>query len=235
MEAIILAGGFGTRLRSVVADRPKALAEIAGKPFLHFLVEYYQSIGVTKFLFSVGYLHAQVTEFLKEYFPQLSYQVVVEDEPLGTGGAIRLCLESATSSDVLIINGDTFHELDLEQYLNFHLTNSAACSIAIKPMTNFDRYGSVVIDEFSRIIKFNEKQHCASGLINTGVILANLHVIRKMLQNLPNSFSFEREFLQTQLSSIPIFGFLSQGYFIDIGIPEDFLKAQNDFKAISKT
>ena len=113
MQAIILAGGFGTRLQTVVKQVPKPLAPISGKPFLFWLITYLQQQGVTNFIFSLGYLHNQVEDFLKEEFPNLSYECVIEKEPLGTGGAIKFCLTKTNEQDIIIVNGDTFFNLNI--------------------------------------------------------------------------------------------------------------------------
>ena len=147
MQAIILAGGFGTRLQTVVKEVPKPLAPISGKPFLYWLITYLQQQGVTNFIFSLGYLHNQVEDFLKTEFPNLSYQCVVEKVPLGTGGAISFCLNKTSEEDVIIINGDTFFSLNIKDFFHFYKTTKSDCCIALTPMQNFDRYGSVTIDE----------------------------------------------------------------------------------------
>jgi D-glycero-alpha-D-manno-heptose 1-phosphate guanylyltransferase len=226
MVAIILAGGFGTRLRSVVSDKPKVLALVAGKPFLLLLVNYLKGQGITRFIFSLGYMHGQVEDFLKENFPSLQYDVIVEDEPLGTGGAIKLCLEQVEEESVLIANGDTFFHLNIPAFANYHNSKNADCSMALTPCSNFDRYGSVLLDDEQRIIEFVEKKYCDFGLINTGLVLLNVPRVKSMLDEKTGSFSFEADFLTKELKEINVYGYPSESYFIDIGIPEDFDKAQ---------
>lgn len=226
MQAIILAGGLGTRLRSVVQDQPKALAPVAGKPFLYWLITYLQKQGVTKFIFSLGYLHEQVETFLKEQFPTLIYQSAIENEPLGTGGAVKLCLTFCEDEDILLVNGDTFFELDiLSFYTNFVRTVSD-CSIALTPMQQFDRYGSVTITSDSIITEFNEKKYCESGLINTGLVLFKKSVFESKTSSVCEKFSFEKDFIEPNISNLKITGYIANGYFVDIGIPEDYKMAQ---------
>lgn len=235
MQALILAGGFGTRLKTVVSEVPKPLAPIANKPFLFWLITYLQQQGVTNFIFSLGYLHQQVESFLKEEFPNLNYDCVIEKEPLGTGGAIKLCLEKANSEeDVLIFNGDTFFNLNLKEFITSFQVNDADCSIALTAMENFDRYGSVTIDEKNIIKQFNEKKYCESGFINTGIIIFKKSVYLEKIKHLPNNFSFEKDFLEPNMQSLKVTGFIINEYFVDIGIPEDYYKANKELENIIK-
>lgn len=232
MQAIILAGGFGTRLQTVVKEVPKPLAPIANKPFLYWLIIYLQKQGVTDFVFSLGYLHNLVEQFLKQEFPTINSLCVVENEPLGTGGAIKYCLSKTQANDVLVFNGDTFFDLNLNEFIAAYKTNNADCSIALTPMQNFDRYGSVTIDEQNIIHQFNEKQYCQSGLINTGIIALNRNVFLQKTAHLPTNFSYEKDFLEPNMKQLKVIGFIANGYFIDIGIPEDYYKADKELPLV---
>lgn len=234
MQAIILAGGLGTRLRSIINEQPKALAPVAGKPFLHWLIIYLQKQGVTNFVFSLGYLHEQVELFLKEEFPALNYQTVVENEPLGTGGAIKLCLNFCKEEDILLANGDTFFDLDLGSFYQNFLETNSDCSIALTHMQDFDRYGSVAITNDKIITQFNEKKYCESGLINTGLVLFKKHVFESKTSSAGEKFSFEKDFIEPNISNLKISGYIANGYFIDIGIPDDYEKAQLEIKNLFK-
>jgi len=230
MEAIILAGGFGTRLQSVVKDRPKALSEVAGKHFLEYVIGYLQNHGVNRFVFSLGYLGEQIVEFLESYYPNLDYKVFIETSPLGTGGAIKKVIELTSEADIFIVNADTFFDVDLKAMHQFHLEASADCTISLKEMHNFDRYGCVLVNDTNRITSFKEKSYQNSGLINGGFILLNKKCFLQNSEQLTQVFSFEQDFLEKQLNNILVTGFVSEGYFIDIGIPEDYIKAQDFFK-----
>ncbi len=120
-EAIILAGGLGTRLRSVVSDVPKCMAPVKRKPFLHYLIIFLQKKGIEHFIFSVGYLHEIIEKYLLESFPDLHYKISLEKEPLGTGGAIRLAAEKTLQENVLVCNGDTFYKIEIDALRKFHL------------------------------------------------------------------------------------------------------------------
>ncbi|HMU72395.1 MAG TPA: sugar phosphate nucleotidyltransferase, partial [Ferruginibacter sp.] len=158
-EAIILAGGLGTRLRSVVSDLPKCMAPVAGRPFLYFVIEQLKRNGVDRFIFSLGYKHEAIEAWLQEQYPSLHISCVVEDEPLGTGGAIKLACSKASGEHVLILNGDTFFNIDLDRLSRFHQDNKADCTLSLKPMIQFDRYGVVELQADHRIIAFKEKQY----------------------------------------------------------------------------
>jgi len=142
-EAIILAGGLGTRLREIVPDLPKCMAPVAGQPFLKHVIRYLFSQGTEKFIFSLGYRHEIIEAFLNDQFPTLNFQVSIEEEALGTGGAIQLACRRATETDVLIINGDTLFKAVLHDAFAMHIENKADCTLLLKPMRNFDRYGAV--------------------------------------------------------------------------------------------
>jgi D-glycero-alpha-D-manno-heptose 1-phosphate guanylyltransferase len=232
MQAIILAGGFGTRLQTVVKEVPKPLAPISGKPFLFWLITYLQQQGVTNFIFSLGYLHQQVENFLKQEFPNLNYSCVVEKEPLGTGGAIKYCLEETIEKDVIIINGDTFFNLNIKDFVRFYQDTDSDCSIALTPMQNFDRYGSVTLDNHKNVLEFNEKKYCKEGLINTGILLLNRQAFLNKTEHLPQNFSYEKDFLEPNISQIKVTGYIAAGYFIDIGIPEDYYKADVEINQV---
>jgi D-glycero-alpha-D-manno-heptose 1-phosphate guanylyltransferase len=228
LQALILSGGLGTRLQSVVKDTPKTLALVAGKPFLYWLIIYLQKNNISDFIFSLGYLHEQVEAFLNNEFPTLNYVTVIEDEPMGTGGAIKLCLPFCKNDEILLVNGDTFFDLDIQAFQADFLASNADGSIALTPMQHFDRYGAVSITTDNIITEFNEKKYCDFGLINTGIVLFKTAVFNDKIENLPPKFSFEKDFIEPNILDIKITGYIASGYFIDIGIPEDYNKAQTE-------
>jgi D-glycero-alpha-D-manno-heptose 1-phosphate guanylyltransferase len=224
-EAIILAGGLGTRLRPVVRDIPKPMAPICGRPFLAYLLEQLRTYGVERTVLAVGYRHEVVDEYFSSRENAMPLAYSVETEPLGTGGGIRNGLELCSGSTVLVLNGDTFFDVDLEEMLACHLRTRADITVALKPMTNFDRYGAVTV-EGERIVAFHEKELCARGYINGGVYLIGKALFAGF--DLPERFSFETEFLGKFLNRLTVVGFRSDGYFIDIGIPEDYAQAKRE-------
>jgi D-glycero-alpha-D-manno-heptose 1-phosphate guanylyltransferase len=229
-EAIILAGGLGTRLRSVVSDVPKCMAPVAGKPFLYYLIEFLQKNGIQNFIFSVGYLHEVIEKYLEENYQHLDYKISIETEPLGTGGAIKLVAKKTSQKNVLVCNGDTFYKIEVDLLDKFHQQNNAACSLCLKPMYNFDRYGAVELNEDLSIKSFKEKKFYSSGLINGGMYALNIPEFLK--ENLPEKFSFEKDYLEKKVQNTEgkpkLYGMIQDTYFIDIGIPEDYERAQKE-------
>lgn len=220
-EAIILAGGLGTRLQSEIPDLPKCMAPVAGRPFLYHLLRHLRAEGIERFIFSLGFRHEVVEEWLKEEFATLDYITVVEKKALGTGGAVKFAADQAKDRHVLIANGDTLFRVGLEPFFNWHEKNRAGCSVALKPMRNFERYGAVEMNERGRITAFREKVFTESGFINGGIYLLDLELFRSL--TLPEAFSLEKEFLEPLNHAI--FGYAQDAYFIDIGVPKDFRKA----------
>ncbi|HEV7334226.1 MAG TPA: HAD-IIIA family hydrolase [Flavisolibacter sp.] len=225
-EAVILAGGMGSRLQEAVPDLPKVLAPVAEKPFLSYVINYLRMQGVTRFVFALGYKSEQVEKYLKVNYPTLSYSVIVENEPLGTGGAIRVALQKTKDQHVLIVNGDTLFKVNVEALFHQHLQTNAACTLALKLMEEASRYGKVFVDSAGRLSSFHEKGSSSAGLINGGVYVLNKYQF--FAHAFPPAFSFEEQYLKPFLKSEAIYGIVQDGYFIDIGIPEDYLKAQTE-------
>lgn len=226
-EAIILAGGLGTRLRDAVPDLPKCMAPVAGRPFLFYVINALRMQGVEKFIFSLGYKHEVIEAYLEDQFASLDYQCTVETEPLGTGGAIKLACEKATEANIVIANGDTLFKTDLQQLADLHLQKNADATLALKPMERFDRYGVVQLSDDGKVLGFLEKRFCEKGLINGGVYVLN---VRSFLQQAwPEKFSFEKEYLES--GRYQLYGSVQDRYFIDIGIPEDYDRAQKELQS----
>ncbi len=225
-ECIVLAGGFGTRLRSVVNDKPKCLAPMGDQPFLYYLFRYLHQQGIEHAVLSLGYLSEQVIAWCEDNVLPLRVSFAVEQEPLGTGGAIMHAMPFLNDDTFAIFNGDTFFDVSLAGMLEFAQAHRTHLTMALKPMTQFERYGSVELDKDARIIAFKEKQYQEKGLINGGVYLTGQEYLKSL--DLPTHFSFEKEVLEPQVATGRLFGFKSDTYFIDIGIPEDFTKAGID-------
>lgn len=228
MECIVLAGGFGTRLQSVVADVPKCMAPVNERPFLHYLFNYLEEYNCTKVILSLGYKHEVVLEWLKSQERPFEVDYVIEDEPLGTGGAVQLAMQKATDEDVVILNGDTMFRVDLEQLFQFHQSRKAEVSIALKQLEKFDRYGSVDVGDDMHIASFEEKKYKEIGLINGGIYVINKQALSQ--KRLPQKFSLEKDYFEAFVGERNMFGLVSDTYFIDIGIPVDYQQAQKDFE-----
>lgn len=226
METIILAGGFGTRLQGVVTDVPKPMADINGKPFLSYLFDYLLSQNINRVLLSVGYKYEIIKEHFGSKYDNLSIEYIIENKPLGTGGAIRKALEHTKGKNVIFLNGDTLFTVDLKGMLDFHLSRNSILTLALKPMHNVKRYGAVVLEN-DKITGFEEKSFKEFGYINGGIYVVD-KIIADYLKGYKDSFSFEAEFLQENIENIRSFGFISNDYFIDIGIPEDYERARKE-------
>jgi D-glycero-alpha-D-manno-heptose 1-phosphate guanylyltransferase len=229
-EAIILAGGLGTRLKDTVPDLPKCMAPVTGRPFLFYVINYLRSQGIEKFVFPLGYKHEIIEEYLNNQFPTLNFQCSIEDEPLGTGGAIQLACSKADDENIVVVNGDTLYKGDLHQAYLFHSNNMAECTILLKPMKDFDRYGVVELTEDNLVKNFREKQAYESGNINGGVYILNKN--KFLDEEFPSKFSFEKDYLEKFYTQRRIYGLVQDEYFIDIGIPEDYNKAQSELASV---
>ncbi|HKZ66876.1 MAG TPA: HAD-IIIA family hydrolase [Chitinophagaceae bacterium] len=227
-QAIILAGGLGTRLRSVVNDLPKCMAPVAERPFLFYVINYLRSQGIEKFIFSLGYKHEIIEKYLKDYFSTLHYECSIEEEPLGTGGAIQLACQLATEKNVLVANGDTLFKVNGKDLVSFHAGHETDCTLTLKPMQQFDRYGIVELNENGTVKDFKEKQFYETGLINGGLYVLN--VKNFLAKKFPVKFSFEKDYLEQYYREEKIYGIVQDNYFIDIGIPGDYERVQQELK-----
>ena len=226
--AIILAGGLGTRLKSAVPDLPKCMAPVAGKPFIAYVIDHLQQQGITRFIFALGHLNEAFHEYLSEILPAGNYQLSIEQEPLGTGGAIKQACDLLSEKNVLVANGDTLFKINLDMLAAFHQSQSSHCTLSLKPMKQFSRYGVVELHPDQRIRDFKEKQFYEEGYINGGVYALNAEQFSK--EGLPFKFSFEKDYLEKLYGTRRMYGVVQDAYFIDIGIPEDYERAQKELK-----
>jgi D-glycero-alpha-D-manno-heptose 1-phosphate guanylyltransferase len=226
-EAIILAGGLGTRLKGVISDIPKPMAPVANYPFLKYILDYLTKQGIERVVLSVGYKYEVIKDYFSDNYNNIKLVYSVEENPLGTGGGIRLAVDKLKGETVFIINGDTFFDVDLEAQELLALSSKSDLCLALKVMKGFDRYGSVELLE-NRIVNFKEKQFVEKGLINGGVYWLKKDLLNSFKSG--EKFSFEQDVMEKELSNKVISGFVTDTYFIDIGIPEDYKQANIDFK-----
>ena len=226
--AIILAGGFGTRLRSVVSDVPKPMAPINGRPFLDYLLAAIARQGITDVTLAVGYKGELVEGGFGESLHGMRLRYSYEREPLGTGGAVALALEGIDEEEGWILNGDTYFEGDLGAVAKTHRGAGADVTLALKHMDPADRYGLVDVDDGGRITRFREKEPGAAGLINAGVYLLRRSALKA--SDYPKRFSLERDFFERQVGTLHVQGAVQDGYFVDIGVPEDYERAKGYFR-----
>ena len=236
MEAILLCGGLGTRLRSVVSDRPKPMADIAGKPFLHYLVKMLSKSGVKHLIFALGYMGEQIEAYFKsgeDYGLSISYSY--EDSPLGTGGAIRNALSRVSEENVLVLNADTYFRTDYESLLREQLKNKVAMTIASRKIEDISRYGAILKDESGRILRWNEKMSSDQvEALRPGEINGGIYVMQKsLIEKIPEGKqSLENDCIPAWLKDgVYLQAISSDGYFMDIGIPEDYAQFRKDIES----
>ena len=231
MEAIVLAGGLGTRLAPKLDGLPKAMAQVAGRPFLEILLSQLNRPGCTRVLLSVGHLHHVIQNHFGTSFHGMRLDYVIENVPLGTGGAIRKALAEAAEKSVLVLNGDTYLDADYAAMMRFHEAQGAGMTMAVTHQADIARYGGVLVNE-GRVIAYEEKGRSGPGWINAGV-----YVLRKEIQwppALPQRFSFEMDFLAKEISRLAPAAYRVDGFFLDIGVPEDLDRAQRELTGLEK-
>ena len=231
MEAIILAGGFGTRLAQIIPDLPKPMAPIAGRPFLWYLLNVLKAQGFQDVNLSIGYKASVIEQAFGDRYETVALAYCVEKVPLGTGGAIRWALSRTKSTgNIFVLNGDTFAQVDYRDMQQQHEESGAQLTVALMHVPDVARYGAV-ITEGEWIREFCEKGSVGPGLINSGVYLMDRYFFSELERQVgpfPETFAFEREILSRHSQSLRIGGFVAGGYFIDIGIPEDYERAQTE-------
>ena len=223
MEAVILAGGKGTRLRPAVSGVPKPIAPVGGVPFIMYPLGLLARGGVKRVIISVGYMGEKIIDAVGGSFGDTRITYCEEDTPLGTGGAMRKALRMCSEDSVIVLNGDTFFDADLSALIKFHAGRNADITVALKEMRNFDRYGAVVCED-GIITDFREKQRTELGYINGGLYCVRRDIFDEA--ELPESFSFESDFLLKRTGEMKLCGLPFEGSFTDIGVPDDYMRAQ---------
>jgi D-glycero-alpha-D-manno-heptose 1-phosphate guanylyltransferase len=227
MEAIVLAGGLGTRLGGRLGNLPKPMAPVAGRPFLEILLSQLSRCGCARVILSVGHLHTVIQDRFGASFHGMGVNYAVESAPLGTGGALRLALAQAREDSVLVLNGDTFLNADYAGMLRFHAAEGAAVTIAVVHQPDIARYGGVVI-EGNRIVSFDEKGRSGPGWISAGAYALSKNLAWP--RGLREKFSIERDFFVPEVARLQPAAYKVDGYFLDIGIPEDLDRAQTELR-----
>ena len=227
-EAIVLAGGLGSRLKAAVPDVPKPMAPINGRPFLEYLVDYWAGQGVDRFVLSVGYKREVIEEHFAVRHKGMEMDYAVENQPRGTGGGLLLALKHLRRSGTfLILNGDTFFEVDLAPMRRYHQGKQAEVTIALREVDANSRYASVEIDKDGKITAFDNRARTSGrALINGGVYLAEKSAFADTLLESDEPVSIEDQLYPRMLAAgRRMYGFQSSGRFIDIGIPDDYRRA----------
>ena len=227
-EAIILAGGLGTRLKSELGDLPKPMAPVHNQPFLAFLLDYLKKQNIERVILSVGYAWKKIEDYFGSNYRGIELVYIVEETPLGTGGGIRLALQAAKSDQLFILNGDSYFEISLIDLEKFHQSKNAECTLALRELENVDRFGMVEMDGQSKISAFIEKQFRAQTVINGGIYCVNKNFLDGFEPH--TKFSFEQDYLEKETASKNLYGKIFNSYFIDIGIPEDYKQFIKDMQ-----
>jgi D-glycero-alpha-D-manno-heptose 1-phosphate guanylyltransferase len=222
--AIVLAGGLGTRLQGVLPGIPKCMAPVQGKPFLTYVLDYLIHHHINKVILSVGYRNDQIINYFSFSYRSASIEYSIENEPLGTGGAVKLACSRSSKDTVIVINGDTYFTPDLKALEDAHTLAGADITIAVKQMPETGRYGLVKFNKEGRIIEFSEKDHASGkGWINGGIYLIN----RQIFETIPQKrFSLENDVFKLACDRLHMHAFTTDAFFLDMGIPEDFERAQ---------
>ena len=228
MEAIVLAGGFGTRLRAVVPDVPKPMAPVAGRPFLELLLQSLSCQGVRRVVFSLGYKAEVITNHFGHCYRDMALTYAIEDAPLGTGGAVRQALSHCHSDHAVVLNGDTYLEIEISRLENLWQRNRQPLIVA-REVADTARYGRMEAKN-DQVVRFAEKTASGPGLINVGCYLFPKHLLDVFPLGKP--FSLEQDYLMRAVQSESFGLFVTRGRFIDIGVPEDYARAQVELAAL---
>ncbi len=231
VTAAVLAGGLGIRLRPVVADRPKVLADVRGRPFLAYILDQLAAVGIRDVVLCTGWLGEQVEEALGSRYGSLHLTYSQESSLLGTAGALQLALPLLKSDRVLVMNGDSFCQVDLQDLWQWHQYRDAQATLVLTETEDTGRYGRVWVDEEGLVLGFDEKgSERGPGLINAGVYLLNREML--LTPTAQRAGSLERDVFPSWVGQ-GLYGYKSQAPFLDIGTPEAYAKADGFFKEIS--
>ena len=223
MPCLILVGGLGTRLRPVLDDLPKPMATVAGKPFLEYLIRWLCLAGIQRVVLCTGYRSEKIRQYFQSgdaFGLQIAYSV--EQEPQGTWGAIRQAGQFVTARNFLVLNGDSWLQIDLSQLVNFHVRRGGIATIAAVEVTDSSRFGTVDVDSSDRIIAFQEKRGSGTALVNGGVYVFS----RDALAMVPTAASSLEKEVFPMLIPHGVFAMPVRGYFVDIGLPEEYQKLE---------
>lgn len=228
MKAIVLCGGMGTRLGALTRDTPKPILQVAGRPFLAYILDQLSIPEIDEIILSVGFHWNKIRDLIGDEWHGRRVSYSIEHYPLGTGGAIKKAMQSFNCIDALVLNGDSFINIHPVDLIKFSLLYNAEAAIVLKNMDDISRFGTVIINQALRVTDFHEKRGQKSGLINTGFyyLKNSIFLLEEKAQ-----FSFESDLLMQHSSSIGLYGFETNAYFIDMGIPLDFDRAQVELKS----
>lgn len=230
-EAIVLAGGKGERLEDVIGEVPKPMAPINGRPFLEYLLDYLDKWAMKRVVLSVGFMKEVIIDHFGSQYKSMELVYSEEDEPLGTGGAIKKSLEYIEGHAAFVFNGDTYFDVNLQRVNDFRWIKETDTVIVLRYEDDVSRFGEVEFDSNNRIVRFAEKSESnGEGYINGGIYLIAKSFFNEF--DLPDKFSIEKDFFQKYYEKEFFYGIRCFSYFRDIGVPDDYEKAQDEFKRL---
>jgi D-glycero-alpha-D-manno-heptose 1-phosphate guanylyltransferase len=232
VKVLILAGGKGTRLQALVADRPKPMAAVGERPFLCYLLDRLHDAGLLDVTLSVGHKADCIRQYFGKGYRGIALRYVEEDTPLGTGGAISAALEGKGRTPYLVMNGDTLFDVSYKGLIDCWRRRPECLAVAATPMQDCGRYGRVIVED-GIVSGFSEKKCGEAGLINAGLYVVSEQNL--LDYEMPGTWSFETDFLQRYVTSLRPSAYISSGYFIDIGVPDELerLRSQMPFKGVA--
>lgn len=232
MRALILAGGLGTRLKSVVQDLPKPMAPIQNRPFLEYLLDFWTEQGVTDFTLLTCHLADKIESHFKGRYKGHVLQRIQEPYPLGTGGALLYALDQmGHDEDIIMVNGDTYFDLDFQKMLRFHRDKDSDLTLGLREVQFNDRYSGIQLGEDHQIKFFAKRSNDSSHLlINAGVYILKPSLFKRSDFVVGEKYSLEDDFFPKLIETNSVYGYQADGRFIDIGIPKDYARAQHFFQ-----
>lgn len=229
MKVIILCGGLGTRLGHLTKLTPKPMLEIEGKPFIAHLMNRLSKFKITGFILAVSYQWEKLRDYIGNEWNGLPVEYSIEEIALGTGGAIKKALDSLDEPGSLVVNGDTFFDINISEFIAFAKKSNCMACLALRKIEDCSRYGKVLINSDGKVISFGEKGEIGPGFINGGLYFLKKNILDNFVND---KFSFEKDYLDKDTSNKNIYGLHFDNYFIDIGIPKDFERARVEFRNV---
>jgi len=231
MKTVILAGGLGTRLKDCVPDLPKVMAPVGGRPFLEYLLDRLDAGGISEVILSVGYKAEIVMAHFGKRYKGLSIRYAIEKEPLGTGGAAAYALAGSGDEPALVLNGDTYLEIDYSELIRWYRREPSDAAMVLRRTRDVSRYGSVLCEN-GRVTGFLEKGRGGAGFVNAGVYILKPSILSRY--HLPAKFSIEADLWQRYTHEFRLRAYETEAYFIDIGIPEDYARANKEMVGLPR-
>ena len=231
ISILILSGGFGTRLRSIVSDRQKVVADVIGQPFITYILDQISDAGGEDVILCTGFMGEQLEKLLGNRYKTLSLRYSKEDKSLGTAGAVRNAFDMIKSKNIMVFNGDSYCNINPRDLLERHLALNSSCTLSLVKAADVSRYGCVNFDSANMVTSFEEKKaEIRSGWINSGIYCINSELIALMPEN--KKMSFEKDFFPEMIGK-GLFAFPQDTEFIDIGTPSSYKEAESFFNKIN--